>query len=160
VRESGEELYRRSVYIYWKRTIGPPLMQTFDAPARESCTLRRTPTNTPLQALLTMNETGFQEAARLLAERVLGEGGATDTERLDLLVRLCLARAPLAEERAILQRSLDRARQRYASDEPAARAATTLGDSTPDPRWPAAELAAYTTVSSLVLNLDETISRE
>ncbi len=160
VRATGAELYRRSVYIYWKRTIGPPMMQTFDAPARETCVLRRAATNTPLQALLTMNETGFQEASRLLAERVLRDGGATDAERLDLLMRLCLTRAPQAEERAILQRSLDRARQRYASDEPAARAATTLGDSVPDPRWPAAELAAYTAVSSLVLNLDETISRE
>jgi hypothetical protein len=160
VRATGPELYRRSVYLYWKRTIGPPMMQTFDAPARETCVMRRSATNTPLQALLTMNETGFQEAARLLAERVLRECGASDGERLDRLVLLCLARPPRDDERTILQRALARARQRYAADPESARGATAIGDSKPDPQWPAGELAAYTTAASLVLNLDETITRE
>ena len=106
-------LYRRTLYTIWKRTAAPPTMLLFDAPNREVCTVRRSRTNTPLQALALLNEVTHVEAARKLAERMLQEGGLTDEDRLRLGFRLATARRPTAEELELLLRGLSVDRDRY-----------------------------------------------
>src|SRR5258707_11119717 len=98
----GEDLYRRTMYTYWKRTAPPPSLMTFDAPDRETCTVRRARTNTPLQALVLMNDPTYVEAARKLAERTMTAGGATPEERINFAYRLTLSRLPKEAERNIL----------------------------------------------------------
>src|SRR6185369_16641425 len=105
-QDHGEALYRRSLYLFWKRTAPPPSMTTFDAPSREQCRARRERTNTPLQALLTMNDPQFFEAARQLGYRMLHEGGSDDTDRLRYGFRLVTARPPNGNENAILNETL------------------------------------------------------
>src|SRR5205823_5204033 len=96
-RDSGENLYRRSLYTFWKRAAPPAMMEAFNAPNRETCAVRRERTNTPLQALVTLNDVQFVEAARQLAQRALAEGGGTDEGRVDFIARWLLAR-PLRTE--------------------------------------------------------------
>jgi mono/diheme cytochrome c family protein len=160
VQDHGENLYRRSLYTYWKRTIAPPTMLTFDAATREFCTVRETRTNTPLQALTLLNETGFVETSRKLAERALHEGGASDAQRLAWLFRTVISRRPSAEEQAVLQQGLTRHREHFAADSAAAKAVLSTGESPADERFAAEELAAYTAIAGLVLNLDEAINKE
>jgi len=157
VPDMGESLYRRSLYTYWRRTIAPPAMVTFDSPTRESCVVRETRTNTPLQALSLMNDTGYVEAARKLAERMMREGGA---DRLGRGFLLALGRAPREKERAALEKLLARLKVRYDSDSKSAVELLKQGDSERDPSLNAAELAAYTGVASLLLNLDEMVTKE
>ncbi|MFM8251149.1 MAG: DUF1553 domain-containing protein [Planctomycetota bacterium] len=158
-QDHGAGLYRRSLYTYWKRTVAPPTMVTFDASGRETCTVRDTRTNTPLQALTLLNETSFVEAARVLAQRVLLEGPESDEQRLQYMFQLLLGRTPRAREQAILLRSLTEHRQRYASDPLAAKKAIAVGEYPVAERLVAAELAAFTTVASLLLNLDELVNK-
>ena len=153
----GENLYRRSLYTYWRRTIAPPSMVTFDSPTRESCVVRESRTNTPLQALSLMNDTAYVEAARKLAERMMREGGA---DRLGRGYLLALGRTPQAKERAALEKLLTRLKVRYGGDRQAAAELLKQGDSPRDPSLDAVELAAYTGVASLLLNLDETVTKE
>src|SRR5204862_4472774 len=112
VRGQGDELWRRSLYTYWKRACPPPSLQTFDAPTREFCTIRRTPTNTPLQALVLWNDEQFVEASRVLAQRTLHESG-DDRARLVAMFRRCTGRAPEADELSTLSAGLDHFRERY-----------------------------------------------
>ncbi len=149
----GEDLYRRSLYTYWKRTVVPPTMSTFDAPAREACTVRQTRTNTPVQALALLNDVTYLEAARALAQRMLPSGFEHGFRRV-------LSRAPSGREREILARSYARALERFRKDPEAARSLIAVGDSKPDPSLDPAELAAMTVVASLILNLDEAVTRE
>src|SRR5207248_7983031 len=122
VADTGEaKVHRRSLYTFWKRTAPPPQMTTFDAPSREACMVRRERTNTPLQALLMMNETQFVEAARALAERTLREGGGADDARLTYLFRLTTARKPDADELRELKSALEDFRATYARDAAAAK---------------------------------------
>jgi hypothetical protein len=157
--DKGEGLYRRSLYTFWKRTVAPPFMINFDSPSRETCTVLETRTNTPLQALDLMNDVAFVEASRKLAERLLREGGADPGERIDYLYRLVLGRPVEPAEKQIVLETLRRFESRYGSDQDAAKTFLSQGDS-PMAKLDARELAAYTAVASLILNLDETITRE
>ena len=158
VQDHGEKLHRRSMYTYWKRTAPPANMVAFDAPNREVCTVARGNTNTPLQALVLLNDVQFVEAARAFAERILG-AARDDDARLRHAFLAALSRPPAAEEISVLSRALSRERARYARDEPAARALLAAGESLRDARISVPEHAAWTQVASLVLNLSETITR-
>jgi mono/diheme cytochrome c family protein len=154
-----EKVHRRSLYTFWKRTAPPPQMTVTDAPSREACVVRRERTNTPLQALLLMNETQYVEAARALAERVLREGGGTDESRLTYLFRLAAARKPDADEVTELASALADFRATYARDAAAATKLIAVGETKPDPKLDPAELAAWTMVGNTVLNLDEVLNK-
>jgi hypothetical protein len=159
-QDHGEDLYRRSLYTFWKRTVAPPAMVTFDAAGRETCVVRETRTNTPLQALTLMNDVAFVEASRNLAQRVLLEAGVTPEERLTLAFRLVLARRPSAAEMQVLRAGLEQHLADYRKDHEAARKLVSQGESRADGKLDVAELAAYTTAAGLILNLDEAITKE
>jgi hypothetical protein len=158
--DHGEGLYRRSLYTYWRRTVAPPFMVNFDSPNRETCTVSETRTNTPLQALNLMNDEAFLEASRKLAERLLREGGGTPEERVDYAYRLALARPATPSEKQILLAGLKRFQDRYGADQKSAEGFLGYGDSVRDARFSAPELAAYTAVASIVLNLDEVVTKQ
>lgn len=155
----GGDLYRRSLYTFWKRTVPNPTLATFDAPDREVCVARRLKTNTPLQALALMNDTIQLEAARKLAERMLLEGGVKSESRLDFAFELATARSAKTVERKALAAFLDQRLAHYRAHAEAAKALLTVGVSQPDAKLNPAELAAYANVASLILNLDEAITR-
>ena len=157
---SGEDVYRRSVYSFWKRTAPPPSLAAFDAPDREKCTARRPRTNTPLQALVLMNDPTFVEAARALAEKLILESEDTPAERVRYAFLRAVAREPRPEEvRLLVQLAQDEGR-RFASAPHEAAKLIAVGESTPDSRLEQVELATWTTVASAILNLDETITKE
>ncbi|MBX9681955.1 MAG: DUF1553 domain-containing protein [Gemmataceae bacterium] len=158
--DAGEGLYRRSMYTYWKRTCPPPGMTTLDAPDRETCTIRRARTNTPLQALMLLNDPTYLETARKLAERMLTEGGDTTESQLAHGFRLAVSRVPTAEERAVLEQILGRAMDRYQKDAKAAASLLAVGASPRSTTLDPATLAAWTTTASMILNLDEAITKE
>jgi hypothetical protein len=160
VPDQGDKLYRRSLYTFWKRTVAPPQMLTFDAAGREMCVVRETRTNTPLQALNLMNDVTFVEAARVLAQRVLREAGPTDEDRIVLAFRYATGRRPRAEELQILRANLQHHRLRYKRDPQAAAKLVAAGQYPRDPCLEVGELAAHTAVASLILNLDEVITKE
>ncbi len=159
-RSRGADLYRRSLYTYWKRTVAPPVMQTLDAPSRETCVVRRPVTNTPLQALLMMNEEGFLEAARLLALRSIREAGVALNDRLDYAFQLVLSRRPNSSEQAVLLKCWKNFERRYRHDPSSAAQVLSMGDTHPAISMDTVELAAYTAVASLILNLDEAVTKE
>jgi hypothetical protein len=159
VQSKGKDLYRRSMYTFWKRTSPPPQMITFDAPDREVCTVRRPRTNTPLQALVLLNDPTYVEASRKLAERMLKEGGSSNVERVDFAFRLATARHPKAAEIAVLERIFARQREAFAKDNAAALKLLQVGESPRDERLPIPELAAWTMVASVILNLDESVTK-
>jgi hypothetical protein len=160
VQSSGEDLYRRSLYTYWKRTVAPPMLITFDATSRESCVVNRSRTNTPLQALALLNDVTFIEAARVMAQRELRLAAGSQPERIERLFRLLTSRIPAQRELEILHsrylRNLDNYRQHPA----AAEDLVQLGEYPVDKTLDVAELAALTTVTSVLLNLDEVITKE
>jgi hypothetical protein len=158
VQSKGPDLYRRSLYTYWKRTVAPPMLSTFDAANREACVVRTSRTNTPLQALTVMNDVTFVEAARKLAERMMK---APDVDaRLSLGFRLAAARLPKANELDILRESLRYHRNYFSGD--AAKAADYLaqGESKPDSSLDPRDVASYAAVASMILNLDEVLTKE
>lgn len=155
----GEELYRRSLYTFWKRTLPHPAMTVFDAPDREFCTVRRSVTNTPLQALTLLNDPTFIEASRNLAERVIREGGESQEQRIERGFRLAAGRAPTPDEMAVLRESLTRLLVSFEDDENGARGLLSVGASPAAPEIPAETLAAYTALMSMILNLDEVITK-
>jgi hypothetical protein len=155
----GTSLYRRSLYTFWKRTVPHPTLAAFDAPDREVCVARRLRTNTPLQALALMNDPIQLEAARKLAERMLMEGGNSPLGRLDFAFQLATARHPESTERKAMSSLLERRLAHYRADPEAAKAFLSVGASEISSKLNAAELAAYANVASLILNLDETITR-
>ena len=157
-QDAGENLYRRSLYTLWKRTALAPAMDILNAPNREVSCVRRDRTNTPLQALVTLNDPLFVEAARQLAARALHAGPAF-AARLDAVSLRLLGRTFTRAERAILRRTLDDALATYGRDPAAARQLLAVGDSPPDAHWPAPELAAWTLVASQVMNLDESLTK-
>lgn len=158
-QDHGEALYRRSMYIYWKRSAPHPAMTIFDAPTREKCTVSRSATNTPLQALVLMNDPQFLEASRFLAERTLAEGGDSDTERLSFAYRTVTGRKPTQQVLSVLVTGLERERKRLADDEAAAKDLLSIGESPRDDSIQLGEHAAWTVISSLLLNLDATVTR-
>ncbi len=157
-QDHGDALYRRSLYLFWKRTAPPPTMVTFDAPSREKYCVRRERSDTPLQALITMNDVQFVEAARHLAERLLREK-KDPAERLDYGFQLVTARHPSATEKSTLRDLLEKNLSRYHHDKTAAEKLISLGESPVDKKTDPGDLAAYTMVSSLLLNLDETLNK-
>ena len=159
-QDSGEGLYRRSLYTYWRRTIAPPSMINFDSPTRETCIVRENRTNTPLQALTMMNDTIYVEAARKFAERILREGGASPRERIAWGFRQVLARTPSTRELEILTNSYQDFLQRYQADRGGALEFTSVGDSLSLASLDRRELAAYSALASLLLNLDETVTKQ
>jgi hypothetical protein len=158
VQDHGEKLWRRSLYTFWKRTSAPPTMMTFDAAGRESCNVRQTRTSTPLQALALMNEVTFVEAARVLAQRLMTTGH-TPEERIGFAFRLATARAPKPGELSVLLASWNEYSSRYQIDSSSAATLVSAGEAPRNEQLPVAELAAYTAVANLILNLDETITR-
>ncbi len=159
-QDHGDKLYRRSLYTFWKRTIAPPFMVNFDAAGRETCVVRENRTNTPLQALNLMNDVTYVEAARMLAERVMREGGRTAEARLRLMFRLATARDPNPRESRVLVESLNAQLDQLRHDPAKAVRLLSVGEKKADAKLEANELAAYATVASLILNLDEVITKE
>jgi hypothetical protein len=154
-----DKVHRRSMYIFWKRTAAPPMMTALDAPSREACIVRRERTNTPLQALLLMNEQQYVEASRVLAERTLKLGGTTPDARLQYLFKAVTSRAAEPSELAELQSTLQDHMTRYGQDSKAAQALIAVGETKADPGLNPSELAAWTLVANLVLNLDEVVTK-
>jgi hypothetical protein len=157
--DKGEGLWRRSLYSYWRRTVAPPGMINFDSPTRETCVVRENRTNTPLQALNLMNDVAFLEAARKLAERVMQAGGSP-ASRIEAAFRLVLAREPGREESAIFASALERFQSYYRQHPVDAKKFVAQGKAPRDAALAPVELAAYTAISSLLLNTDEAITKE
>ncbi|RLS56779.1 MAG: DUF1549 domain-containing protein [Planctomycetota bacterium] len=158
--DSGEGLYRRSLYTIWKRTAPPPSMMLFDAPAREICTVKRSRTNTPLQALALLNEITYVEAARKLGERMLTEGGDTPESRLIYGFRLATARTPSDAELAVLVQGLSEDRIRFQAHPETAQQYLNFGTTRSASTLDASDLAAYALTANVLLNLDEVVTRE
>ena len=159
VQDHGDALYRRSMYTYVKRMASPPSMETFDAPMRDVVCTRRQRTDTPLQALETMNDVQWVEAARVLAQRVIHEAGPDTQQRINRMSELLLARDPTAPMAAALEASLQHMQQHYAEDPKAAHSLLEIGEAKRDASIPEEELAAWTMVASEMLNLDETMNK-
>jgi hypothetical protein len=159
LQDHGQALYRRSLYTYWKRMASPPNMDAFDAPVRDTVCTRRQRTDTPLQALVTMNDVQWIEAARGLAERVIHEAGPQPEARIDRMSKILLAHDPTPQTLAVLETSLDEMQKHYASDPKAAHALVHEGESKPAAGIPEPELAAWTMVANEMLNLDETLNK-
>jgi len=157
-RSKGEGLYRRSLYTFWKRAAPPATMDIFNAPSREVCTVRRERTNTPLQALATLNDPQFIEAARHLAERALAAAQKED-EALQFIAERVLARPLTSKELKIVQGTLAEARAHYEANAEAATKLIAIGDSKPTDKVPAIQLAAMTLVANQLLNLDEALNK-
>ncbi len=159
VQSHGGDLYRRSMYTFWKRTSPPPQMATFDAPDRETCTVRRARTNTPLQALILLNDPTYVEAARKLAERVLKEAPAGAEARIAFAFRLATGRMPSPAETQVLTGVFDRQRDAYIKKPEAAKQLLANGESPVDAALDPVELASWSIVASTILNLDEVVTR-
>jgi len=157
--DTDERLYRRSLYTVWKRTAAPPTMLLFDAPNREICIVKRSRTNTPLQALSLLNEVTYVEAARKLGERMMVSPGVTVTDKLRFGFRLVTGRTPSEKELLVLQESWQEDQQYYAANSQEAERLIAIGESKSPVQSPA-ELAAYTVAGNVLLNLDEVITRE
>lgn len=159
-RDNGEALYRRGLYTFWKRTSPPPSLLTFDAPSRENCIARRARTNTPLQALALMNDEQYVEASRFLAERILKQGGSTPVDQLSWGFRLTTGRRPDAEELALLVKLHDEQLAHFKAAAEDAKKLLAIGEAKRDESLDASLHAAMTMMANLLLNLDETITRE
>ena len=154
-QDTGDNLYRRSIYTFWKRQAAPAAMEIFNAPSREICTVRRDRTDTPLQALVTLNDPQFIEAARHLAQASL----AHQTGRLDFMAERLLARPLTAKERKIVEAGLGDLLAHYQQAPQEAEKLLAVGDSKPDANLDAPTLAAYTMVANELMNLDETLNK-
>ncbi len=158
-RDTGEKLYRRSMYTFWKRAAPPASMDILNAPNRETCTTRRDRTNTPLQALVTLNDVQFIEAARHLAQTALKDGGMTDESKIDFIAQRLLARPFRAAELKIVQESLTDLLTNYRTRPDEARKLINVGESRPDATLDAGTLAAWTMVVNELMNLDEVLNK-
>ena len=158
-QDSGTKLYRRSLYTFWKRSAPPASMDIFDAPTREHTTVRRERTNTPLQALVTMNDLQFVEASRYLAQKAMREAGDDFDRRLDYVTTRLLARHFGEKDRAIAKRTYEGIIGFYSSNSDQARKLLAAGDSPPDKALPVAESAAWTMLANQIMNLDEMLNK-
>ncbi len=159
IQGHDEDLYRKSMYTFWKRTVPPPSMITFDAATREQCSVRRQNTNTPMQALVLLNDPQFVEASRLIAVRMLVEGGENPEERIRFAFRLATSRAPGDEELALLNELLDSEMAAFEQAPDKAQVFLEIGEFPINPQLDLTELAAYTTVANAILNLTESIRK-
>jgi hypothetical protein len=158
-RDSGDKLYRRSMYTFWKRSAPPASMEVFNAPSRETCTFRRERTDTPLQALVTLNDPQFVEAARHLAQVSLNEAGGRADGTIDVMARRLLARPLRPEETAVVQSSANRLLAYYQAHPDDAKKLTAVGESKADPALDVPTLAAWTMVANQLMNLDEVLNK-
>lgn len=154
VRDHDMSIYRRSMYLFWKRTAPPPAMLSFDAPLRDSCVVRRSTTNTPLQALTLENEPAFLEAARSMALRLLNSPG-NDQQRMRLAFNIALSRPPRKTEEKVLRKALDLYRQKFEADIPSATRILTVGDTPQAKTLPISEQASWMIICSTLMNTDE-----
>ncbi len=159
-QSKGEGLWRRSLYTFWKRTILSPNMQVFDASAREFCSVRDMRTNTPLQSLNLMNDITYIEAARLLAERMLTEGGMTPQARIAWAFRILTSRLPNEKETQVLLQSLIQQKEYFSRNPEETKKLLSQGEKRNNEKLDKAELAAYATTASLMLNMDEVITKQ
>jgi hypothetical protein len=159
VQDKGENLYRRSLYTFWKRSAPPASMEILNAPNRETCVVRRERTNTPLQALVTLNDVQFVEAARVLAEQTLRQAGDSEAQRLDYVSRRVLVRPMRPEEAAIVQNLLQDLRSYYQDHLEEARKLVAYGEKPADPTLDPAAVAAWTMTINQLLNLDEVLNK-
>ncbi|MBB80320.1 MAG: hypothetical protein CMN02_04835 [Roseibacillus sp.] len=158
-RDGGEKLYRRSMYTYWKRSAPMPNMLIFDAPTREKCMIQRPITNTPLQALVTLNDPQFVEAARALGQRLIKEGGNNTASRIDYGFKLALSRPATESEVTVIERVLGEQLKRFRDDPKKAKEFLGVGEIPRDETIDAVEHAAWMVVGQLLLNMDETLTR-
>jgi hypothetical protein len=157
-RDKGENLYRRSMYWFWKRSAPPASMDIFNAPSREACCVKRERTNTPLQALVTLNDPQFVEAARVLADRALEVGGETDDARIEFIAERLLSRPLSGDETAIVKKSLADLAEWYKAHPDEAKQLIAVGDSKPRAADPV-QLASWTMLTNELLNLDEVLCK-
>jgi hypothetical protein len=157
--DHGENQYRRGLYTYWQRTFLHPSLLAFDASTREECVVQRARSNTPVQALVILNDPTYVEAARAFAARLLREGGGDPSSRLRLAYRLAVGRPPRDQESGLLLSLLDDHLRQYRGDPSAARELLAVGDTAPPSDLDLADLAAWTSVTRVLLNLHETINR-
>ncbi len=158
-RDTGEKLYRRSMYTFWKRSAPPASMEIFNAPNRETCAVRRERTNTPTQALVTLNDPQFVEAARVLAEKTLTDGGKTDDERIDYITLRLIARTLNAEERPVVREMLSELVADFKGQADRAKKLIMTGESRPSPAMEPTTLAAWTMLANALMNLDEVLNK-
>jgi hypothetical protein len=158
-RDSGARLYRRSLYTFWKRAAPPASMDIFNAPSREVCTVRRERTNTPLQALVTLNDPQFIESARYLAQTTLKEGGDKEEGRIDFMARRLLSRPLRAEEAKVVRTSLEELLAHYKAHSDDAKKLLAVGEAKVDPTLDANTLAAWTMLANEMMNLDEVLNK-
>ena len=157
-QDHGQALYRRSLYTFWRRIVGPTAF--FDTTARQTCIVKPTRTNSPLHALTTLNDVTYVEAARALAQRVMATGGSSPAERIESAFRLVLARRPSAAERHVLLAALVRVKREFGADPAAAKKLLSVGESKRDEKLDVIEHAAYTALCTAILNLDEALTKE
>lgn len=158
-QDKGADLYRRGMYTYWKRSLPHPSLVAFDAPNREVCADRRPRTNTPLQAFVLLNDPIYVECARVLGQRVMQEGGKDQTARLTYAFKLCTARVPTDKELKILERVFDQQLAKFKNDPKAAEKLIGVGESPRPKELDVSELATWTAIGNILLNLDETITK-
>jgi hypothetical protein len=159
VEGKGDDLYRRSLYTFRKRTVPHPSMTTFDAPSWEICTMRRATTDTPLQALALLNDVTYVEAARKFAERILREGGSTEDEKLVYAFRLATGRHPTDVELTTIRKSLDSYQAHFEEEPQEAKKFLQHGKSQQDESFDSIELASHAALAAVLLNMDETITK-
>ena len=158
-QDHGDDLYRRGLYTYWRRSFWHPSLQAFDAPSREECVTNRPRSNTAQQSLVLLNDPTYVEAARALAERIMTEGKETVADHIDWAYRCALARAPSEPEAKVLADLYQTQLARFTEDEKAAVELISVGEHSAAQNVPSVELAAWTSVARAILNLHETITR-
>ncbi|MDA7657560.1 DUF1553 domain-containing protein, partial [Verrucomicrobia bacterium] len=158
-QSEGEKNYRRGLYVYWRRSIPYASFVTFDAPSRETCTVKRPRTNTPLQALVLMNDPVYVEAACSFGLRIMAEGGDKLDERIRFAFRVALSREPSDDELSEIRQAFLVELSHFESDRPAANQLVHVGESSPPLETDICELAAWTIIGNILLNLDETITK-
>lgn len=158
-QSKGADLYRRGMYVFWKRAAHYPSFATFDAPSRETCTVQRPRTSTPLQSLVMMNDPVYVEAARALATRALQEAGPALREQIVHAFRLTLARPPQPREVRLLEQTFHQQHQTFSRDPKSAEELLGVGESPRPKNLEVAKLAAMTSVANVLLNLNETIEK-
>lgn len=157
-QDHGEALYRRSLYVFWRRSVGPTTM--FDTATRQTCQVRVPRTNTPLHSLILLNDPAYVEAARALGERAIKEGGNSPEERIAFLVRVLTSRKVAQREMELLLQSLERVQRQFAADRESAEKLVTVGESPRDASIDVVEHASYAALANLLLNLDEVLNKE
>ena len=158
-QDHGAKLYRRSLYTFWKRTVPPPSMSAFDAPGREFCVVRRSRTNTPLQAFVLLHDPQFVEAARHLGQRMMKQGGNTIDDRIVYGFRLVTARTPNPDELSLLRDAYAIELKRCVNNQEETLKVLQVGESSFDPQLNKTQLAAFSSVARLIMNLNEAITK-